>query len=188
MDVEEWQLRAPCATNLYPDAWFPESRLDYYALKAKRICALSCQVRLECEAAGATERHGIWGGTYRSESTQDTAGLPDDKVPALGTRRRLQALAATGWTSKEVAADVRRYTGLVINPRRLDAVRNDTESFVPQDVAGAVARSVKHFNNRSGTGITATNLMLIAAENHWPSPRAWRGLDIEDPEVYPSVA
>jgi hypothetical protein len=184
-------INAPCTRRLSMDSWFPESHQDPLAIKAQRICKVSCPVREKCEEAGRTERHGIWGGVYRSEEKGKQAAreAPVHRVmvSALGTRRRLQALASVGWASKDVSVDIRRYTGLIINPNKLDLVRAGDEPEVPKDVAAAVVRAVKHLGNRTGTGIIATTLMAEAHSLGWPTPRQWAKLDFEDPEVHPDV-
>lgn len=55
-----WTLRALCVGD-DPDEWFPD-RVDDPAEHAMATCA-RCPVRVECAAAGITERYGIWGGT-----------------------------------------------------------------------------------------------------------------------------
>jgi hypothetical protein len=191
MALETWMTRGLCWQTLEPDSWFPDSHTDRSAILAKRTCKV-CPVRRECETKGGVEKHGIWGGVFRSEAKADEVKLKRAakavEVDPLESQRRLRALAALGWTGKDVAVDIRRYTGMVLNPRSLDALCHDEDPpRVPRDVATAIQRAFKHLSNTTGSGNKANETIAYAKQMKWPTPRQWRGRDITDPEVYPDA-
>jgi hypothetical protein len=55
-----WHRDAACR-GMGPAAFFPESRSVEAGLPAMQIC-ITCRVVEQCAEAGASERHGIWGG------------------------------------------------------------------------------------------------------------------------------
>ncbi len=179
MDIDNsWMSSARCRTELFPDAWFPDSRTETAAIEAKRICR-GCPVRRECKAAGNPERFGIWGGVFRSETTSKAGVKKLKEVPASGARHRLQALATLGWSGKDVSGDIRRYTGLLVSPKRLDALRAGAEDAVPSEVAEVVARAFKHLSTTLNSGNSAANTIGHATANGWLTPRQWRGRDLD---------
>ena len=59
-----WRARAAChglTATMYPEAVRGASSEETYA-EALALCA-TCPVAVPCLAAGARERHGMWGGT-----------------------------------------------------------------------------------------------------------------------------
>lgn len=64
MTTIDWRASARCR-DADPGLFFSEDPALVDA--AKRICA-SCAVREECREFGRTERFGVWGGVWRSQS------------------------------------------------------------------------------------------------------------------------
>lgn len=102
---DEWRESALCR-QVDPELWFPEKGGDGGA-DAKRICA-SCPVQAEClEFAVLTgQRAGIWGGVNERtiHKLRVDRGLtrPAHRIPV----DRVCALAAEGWSNKQIAAEV----------------------------------------------------------------------------------
>lgn len=55
----DWQDSGLCTQIGMPDMWFPPK--GGAGVTAKRICA-RCPVKAECDAFGANEPDGFWGG------------------------------------------------------------------------------------------------------------------------------
>lgn len=88
-----WQERARCAdSSVDPEIFYSDDSRSPGA--AKKICD-QCDVQLECAAAGADERYGIWGGTTPSRRAQRrkinraaaAAAAPPKPEPAVQIRR-----------------------------------------------------------------------------------------------------
>lgn len=183
LNESEWVTRAECAKGeLWLDAWFPDTSQGYGAKEARRVCR-HCPVKKECRLAGKPEKHGIWAGVYHTETIAVT---PKDAIlDAAGSMRRLQALATLGWPSKEVAADIRRYTGIRVNPRLLDNIRAGVEDKIPEPLIEAITRAYRHMHTTANSGTSASATISHALSNQWSAPRAWRGIDIDNPGAEP---
>lgn len=97
-------------------------------------------------------------------------------VPKLGTRRRVQALMAIGWTYHQIAqeAGVSHSTLRDLNRGRR----------VYRAVAIAIAGTYDRLSDTPATpGRNATYVITIAQRNGWPPPAAW--FDIDDPNEQP---
>lgn len=110
---------------------------------------------------------------------------PSAPVDAAGTRRRMQALAAAGWSAQRLAAHLgvdRAYVGRIIrgdNPR----------------VTAATARTVRGlydelWNRPPPEGTRWEKVAAARARNHarrqgWPLPAAWSDDEIDDPAARP---
>lgn len=100
---------------------------------------------------------------------------PPVRVPAIGTARRVQALAAVGWTLTQTARDARLPMSFV---RDLATGRYQR---VPREAADAVAEL---YRARCMTPGPSAHARTVAARNHWPSALAWD--DIDDPHERPT--
>lgn len=186
--AEPWQAKRLCpdTNDLWSDAWFPESINEYKAQQAIKVCR-RCPVQRECREAGKTESYGIWGGVMAKASKVERPA--PIYVARTGTVRRLQALAVLGWTSKDVSADIRRYTGTRTNPMLLDAVRNGDEyASVTDEVAENVARAFKHLKGTMNSGTSAATAIGFAESRGWVGPYRWRGIDMDDEQAVPRAA
>lgn len=89
-------------------------------------------------------------------------------VSAVGTRRRLQALSAHGWSLTEIA----QRTG--VNVGTLCEIRNGTSDTVRQSTMRKVADVYDELALSFGP---CTRAKTKAARNHWAPPMAWDDID-----------
>lgn len=193
MDAEgDWRQLAACIkpwrpTGMTADAWFPEIGAPGDFVKQVKAVCRSCPVRVQCKVVGKDERFGIWGGQHKRERAEAKNLKRPETVSSLGAQRRLQALARLGWNGREVSLDIRRYTGMSVNPKRLDGMREGAEDILPVEINVAIERAFKHLRGLVNPGSSSRATSEMAARNGWPGPRSWRGVDIEDPEAMPNV-
>jgi hypothetical protein len=108
----------------------------------------------------------------------DTSALADGAfVNAAGTRRRIQALAAFGWSIAEQARRLNR------------GIRNFNDLLTQQLVTVRTAREVAElYEQMSATpppaGMVRTRTRRMAANREWAPPLAWDD-DIDDPAATP---
>lgn len=102
-----------------------------------------------------------------------------DLVPALGTRRRIQALAALGWSFAQignlVGTDRTRIRGLL------------TQARVTPDLEARIVHAYDQLSMRIPTGHdgSITRIRNWATAQGWAPPLAWEDVDIDDPKVRP---
>jgi transcriptional regulator with XRE-family HTH domain len=116
-----------------------------------------------------------------------TPASPLSMVPALGSRRRLQALRANGWSGQVLAKQlgVPRQTVGIIAQERQDSVTARTA----QDIAELY--EFLHDQDPLNAGVTpaAVERTARAAERTgWAPPRAWAGRSMDDPAAEPGRA
>lgn len=104
----------------------------------------------------------------------DPEDLPG-RVPAIGTARRVQALAAIGWTLTQTARDAGLAMAFV---RDLVAGRYQR---VPRQTANAVDEL---YRARCMTPGPSASARTVADRNGWPSALAWD--DIDNPHERPA--
>lgn len=104
-------------------------------------------------------------------------------IDATGTRRRVQALAATGWSAKAI----HQHIGIA-NPQTFERLRGRTK------VTARLARAVRDLYDQVSAktaedyGVTpwlATRTRTYATKNRWAGPEAWDPDTIDDPDAYP---
>lgn len=103
-------------------------------------------------------------------------------VPAIGTARRLQALAAAGWSSIAVA------DRLGLDHGHLRHVRAGDWPTVASTVAGLVSAAyplMVRLPTPTARPSARARLAATVAGNGWLPPAAWAGRDIDDPTVRP---
>ncbi|MDX3068434.1 hypothetical protein PV518_40840 [Streptomyces sp. ND04-05B] len=121
--------------------------------------------------------HGYVARTHRPTAAAILALRPEDvpnRVPAIGTRRRIQALAYMGWPIAHIGAAA-GMRGTQVN--ELMAGRRKR---IPREQAEAVAAL---FRARLMTPGPSARTRATAARNGWASPLAWD--DIDDPAEKP---
>lgn len=98
----------------------------------------------------------------------------DGLVPAVGTRRRMQALAAIGWTYYELA-------------RRLGETPKHVSQFLQNErILADKARRVKAlFDELSTTPGPSQASRARAQQRNWAPPLAWDDETIDDPNAQP---
>jgi len=118
-------------------------------------------------------------------ATADLAG--GSRIPATGTRRRLQALACTGWSTAALAA----HTTL---PRRtLTRLQTGATPNVTVSTARTVAALYERFRlvppplATSQQRTTARHTAAAAQATGWRAPHTWHNLDL-DPGPLPHCA
>jgi len=109
---------------------------------------------------------------------------PSAPVDATGTRRRLQALVATGWTQAQLAAQL----GML--PGNFGAMMRRAQ------VTAGTARAVRQLYDRLWdqppdpqewrAKISASRARNHAAVSGWPPPLAWDDEAIDDPAAVPA--
>lgn len=99
---------------------------------------------------------------------------------AIGTRRRLQALAAIGWSTKALA---RRYPS--VGTSALDRARCG-EIGEPSRVHGVARQAYDELWNVRPEGRGAHQQRINAQRNGWAPPLAWDDDTIDDPDAEPS--
>ena len=132
-------------------------------------CALCCRAN-----ASAARRHRrrcaeqAWNGT--------TAW-----VPALGTRRRLQALAAAGWSAAQLA------TRAGVTRGAIASLRSTRQQRVLATTAAVVSALYDDcwWRTPPGRGRDLARTETWAARRGWADPSRWVGQDIDDPDVGP---
>lgn len=120
-----------------------------------------------------------WQRTARAILAVTPTGDLSGMVDATGTRRRLQALAAIGYSSRRISAA----TGIVeTNVRR---IRRGGQPSVAAKTAAIVRAYYDHVSARPAE---QPDIRLInhARRHGWPAPMCWD--DIDDPDATPSSA
>lgn len=138
-------------------------------------------------ATGIARMRNGTAATVRQDTARKllalTAGPANSgTIPAIGTVRRLQALAALGYTSEQIAT----HSGI---PH--DSVRNLLRATRPT-VNGATATRVQHSYdaismNTPPTGWVADRQRRQAAGKGWPPPLAWDDDEIDNPDARPHL-
>lgn len=101
---------------------------------------------------------------------------PGAVIPATGTRRRLQALIAIGWTQAELAHRT------AATPSTVNALINERWPNVQHATHLRVCRV---FDDLSGTPGPSARSRLMAARRGWAPPLAWDDDTIDDPTAIP---
>lgn len=99
---------------------------------------------------------------------------PPGRVPALGTARRLRALAAAGYSWPDLAAH------LGVSRQRVGRLASDPDGLV---YARTAATIVSLFTALAATPGRSTDARAFAARQGWAPPMAWD--DIDDPNAVP---
>lgn len=102
---------------------------------------------------------------------------PGHQIDVTGTRRRIHALAAIGWSLAEQG-------------RRLGITRNNMSTITHQKlvtvrVARKIAALYDELSMTPATGRTADRTRAIAARKGWAPPLAWDDDTIDDPAAAP---
>ncbi|MFE6634714.1 hypothetical protein ACFVFT_14745 [Streptomyces tendae] len=121
--------------------------------------------------------HGEVATVHQRTARAILALRPDDapnRVPAIGTRRRLEALAVMGWPMAHVAAEAgirgTQVTEIVVGRRKR----------IPREQAQAVERIFRVRALKEGP---SKRTRTIALRNGWVTALAWD--DIDDPDEKP---
>ena len=180
----KWIELAEC-NGVDTDIFYPGPGDKRTPALAKKICA-RCPVINECAEYGREDPFGIWGGETPRERNKRyrTTG---DLVPALGSARRLRALARLGYGPHQVEIEA---LDLGIELLNRDALRWIRAGAIRTDAqrAAAITKVYEHLVEEGYCrGRAALFARRQAAREEWPSPREWAGLDIDDPLVTPQA-
>lgn len=99
--------------------------------------------------------------------------FPNPCVPALGTHRRIRALARLGWSTAELSRLLGKHRSYL-----LKVLQNDTLEPATRDV---VAGLYERLSMTMSTSPTAARTAAEAGRRGWPPPLAWDDIDT-DPE------
>lgn len=111
---------------------------------------------------------------------------PGARIPGVGTRRRLQALAAIGWPSSVIAERVDRTRGHIAAIRSAEMVTVR----VAKEIAQLYQRMyyVRPQPATTDERIAVTHTLRWSARMLWVPPVAWTEATIDDPTARPSIA
>lgn len=123
-----------------------------------------------CRCVECREAHRLYRKRLR-EGRQ-----PSAKVSSLGTARRLQALAAIGYSFRDVAAR------LSIAPTRVGYLARPGDAFVLRETAVQVAVL---FERLAAVPGQSKYTVAVARRHGWLPPLAWDAID--DPEAAPDT-
>lgn len=103
-------------------------------------------------------------------------------LDSIGSRRRVQALAAVGWTGEEI--------GRLVAARRGDAWANITRVLKGQRITASLAHEIaavyEDLQQQVPPSTTASKRAKARAQRErWAPPAAWDGIDIDDPDAKP---
>lgn len=97
-------------------------------------------------------------------------------VPALGSQRRIQALAAIGWRF----ADISEQVGWKRAHEPVKSVM--TQAMISRHNAKRITAAYMELSGKPGP---STRVIVAAKKRGWPEPSAWFGVDIDDPDATP---
>jgi len=108
------------------------------------------------------------------------------RIHAVGTRRRLQALAAIGWPSTVIGDRIDRSRGHIAAIRSSEVVTVRVAREIAQ-----LYQQMYYVRPQPATTderISVTHTLMWAGRKHWAPPVAWPGATIDDPTARPSIA
>ena len=101
-------------------------------------------------------------------------------ISVVGTRRRLQAMAALGYS----LSDVEDATG--VKAPVITKIRTGRNVLTAPETAEAIKEFYEIIEDTPAPGSAISRRSTVFAEKYnWAPPAAWKGRDIEDPAVGP---
>lgn len=182
MSLLVWGADAACA-NVPLHVFFSALHNKDMTKRAKDICA-SCPVRQECAEFAKDERFGIWGGMTpreRNKHFRDSG----DWVDAIGSMRRLRALAVLGYGAGHLARELDKRGQIAPTRHGITWIRDAgvrTEAETADVIAELYVELVKRGPNTEPRSIVARK---AAAREGWLGPEAWIGVRMDDPKAKP---
>lgn len=130
----------------------------------------------QCKSANAAA-----GQRHRRQRAEQAWAGTTAWSPAIGTRRRLQALTAAGWSTSQLA------DRLGVTKSAIAQLRSTTQDRVLAGTAGDVVALYEQCRRRTPPGPPGYQLRARrhAESRGWPSPIQWDRLDIDDPRQWP---
>lgn len=183
--IGDWRELASCARGYNPELWYPRDA-DAFDERSEAIAICRrCPVRAECLAAGADEDHGIWGGLTSRQ--RHKLKKKRDMVIAVGSVRRLRALACLGYNRGHLACELAggptplttSYLGWVMNGATL----------IPAAKAAVIADLYARLVARGPSTAPRNAISRRHADRKgWLGPDCWQGVDMDDPNAQPRGA
>ena len=121
-------------------------------------------------SAGGTYQFGAYAAARLVNPGTPTVG----RVSALGSMRRLRALARIGWTTNILAAKSGVSSTAI---REIQAGRRVSVGAVTADAIRGLYAAI---GDQCGT---SSVVVFVADREGWPQPWRWAGLDLDDPAV-----
>lgn len=137
--------------------------------------------RCRCDDCSAARARHVkrWRHTY---DRRQRAGQPVGLIPAAGTSRRLQALAAIGWSTVRLGAE------LGVTQQRISELQLAKQhARVQATLAVRVAALYDRLWNITPTWPGASRARAAAAARGWVVPMAWDDDLIDEPDARPDT-
>ncbi|MGN6162556.1 MAG: hypothetical protein ACTHOG_12745 [Marmoricola sp.] len=166
----------------------PKVHPDKAAKRIEELLRGGASIKTIADAAGLhpTVLHRIRSGRIdlieRETQTKILAAKPKigPQIEVTGTRRRLQAIAALGYSLEDVCGGTGIKQPLITNIRTGKNVTTSPEN------AAAVAEFYEIIKDTPAANTAGSRRAISFAHKHgWVPPQAWEGLDIDDPSVVP---
>ncbi len=157
--------------------------------------------RIDCRCVRARHQHGERGAynrdrcrcpecqhantaaaqAFRRRNAEQAYSGDPTWVPAIGTRRRLQALAASGWSAALLADRVG------VTTRAIGSLRSIGQERVLASTAATVAALYEDcwWRTPPARGRDLARTETWAARNGWVDPSRWAGRDLDDVDALP---
>ena len=135
-----------------------------------------------CRCAPCTAANALAGRRHRRRQAEQAWRGTTAWAPAIGTRRRLQALAAAGWSAAQLADQLHVTRGAVA------ALRGTRQDRVLATTAAAVAALYEDcwWRTPPGRGRDLTRTEAWAARQGWADPSRWAAQDLDHPDASPT--
>lgn len=135
--------------------------------------------RDQCRCDPCTAANAAAAGRHRLRRAEQAWHGTSPWAPAIGTRRRLQALTAAGWSTGQLA------DRLGVTKSAVAQLRSTSQHRVLATTAGNVATLYEQCLRRTPPGRYQLRARRYAEARAWPSPAEWDGLDLDDPYTRP---
>lgn len=157
-------VEQPC---ICPRADHPHGSLGRYKRDGCRCSACRTANRLNKRRVDRGHAYAHW------------AEVPTAMEPVIGTRRRLHALTAVGWSAHALAERLGVTQGVVA------ALSTRTKRVHPS-TAAAVRRLYDDLWDQTPPAAGSERARRYAAAQGWPPPMAWDDDDLDDPAATPN--
>lgn len=177
-----WVDRAACA-GLPVAMFFPVPGDKRTIERALRICN-RCPVVTECAEFYRDEQFGIFGGMTPRQRNRKARHC-GDWVPALGSSRRLRALAGLGYGPGHIFKELAVMGVTSLTRHGVAWIRDhaiQTEAEKVEAIAELYDRLVERGPNTANRAVVPRKQ---AYREGWALPHEWAGVDIDDPNALP---
>lgn len=135
--------------------------------------------RDQCRCPPCTAANAAAARRHRLCHAQQAWNGTSAWVPAIGTRRRLQALTAAGWSTRQLA------DRMGVTSNAIAQLRNTSQHRVLTTTADNVTALYDQCRHRTPPGRYQLRARRHAEARRWPPPAEWNGLNLDDPETGP---